>query len=196
MKKGMSLAVACLLSIGLFGGIASAHVTVWPKEVEPGAYEKFAVRVPSEEEATPTVKVEVRIPEEATVSRVEPKPGWTYELATDDTGKVTSVTWTAEGDGLSPTEFAEFYMSGRVGEQAESLVWKAYQSYGDGTVVEWVGAEDAEKPASVTTVRPSGGGESAAAGETGLPLYLSIAALAVACLALVVSFARKPKAGK
>ncbi|WP_309119567.1 DUF1775 domain-containing protein [Paenibacillus sp.] len=78
----MSFAVVFLLSIDLFSGIASAHVTVWPKEVEQGAYEKFAVRVPSEEEATPTVKVEVRIPEEATVTRVEPKPGWTYELAT------------------------------------------------------------------------------------------------------------------
>ena len=29
-------------------GLAAAHVTVWPRQSQPGAYEKYVVRVPTE----------------------------------------------------------------------------------------------------------------------------------------------------
>ncbi len=48
-------------------------------------------------------------------------------------------------------------MQGKVADDATEIVWKSYQTYQDGSVVEWVGAQDAEKPASVTTVKPSDG---------------------------------------
>lgn len=32
-------------------------------------------------------------------------------------------------------------MEGRVAVDATQIVWKAYQTYEDGTVVEWIGAE-------------------------------------------------------
>jgi hypothetical protein len=34
-----------------------------------------------------------------------------------------------------------FNMEGRVAVDATQIVWKAYQTYQDGTVVEWIGAE-------------------------------------------------------
>lgn len=186
-----------VLSFVLFSGLASAHVTVWPTETKQGAYEKFTVRVPSEEENTPTMKVELAIPDEVDVSRVEPKPGWRYEFLKDDTGKVTRIAWTSEGAGLLATEFTEFNISGKVGDNAESIAWKAYQTYGDGSVVEWVGAADSEKPASVTTVLPSTGGENGHGApaavesdndaEDNLPLYLSIAALVLGLISLILS---------
>ncbi|WP_312859716.1 DUF1775 domain-containing protein [Peribacillus huizhouensis] len=43
-------------------------------------------------------------------------------------------------------------MQGKVADDSKEIVWKAYQTYQDGSVVEWVGAPDAEKPASVTVV--------------------------------------------
>ena len=46
-------------------------------------------------------------------------------------------------------------MQGKVDDQAKELVWKAYQTYQDGSLVEWVGAADADKPASVTKVNPA-----------------------------------------
>jgi uncharacterized protein YcnI len=214
MKKTNILIVLCLFFTVLGGGIASAHVTVLPKETAQGSYEKFAVRVPTEKDI-PTVKVEVKFPlETVSISRFEPKPGWKYDLTKDAAGKITGVIWTATGEGLSATEFGEFYMQGKVADNASSITWKAYQTYKDGSVVEWVGAEGADKPASVTKVnaKPAGAAadshgntsapttsaghdeaaEPAAAGASSqTPLILSIIALALGAASLLLSLSKR-----
>jgi uncharacterized protein YcnI len=212
MKKWNVMLLAGLLMSMLGGGIVSAHVTVQPPTTVQGSYEKFAVRVPSEDKESPTVKVEVKFAvESVAISRFEPKPGWKYELAKDASNKITGVTWTATGDGLSPTEFSEFYMQGKVADNATSITWKAYQTYKNGTVVEWVGAEGADKPASVTKVTPKPTGAAAdshgnttapaapaaaatagaAANASQAPLYLSIAALVLGLIALMISISKR-----
>ncbi|NOU99864.1 YcnI family copper-binding membrane protein [Paenibacillus planticolens] len=202
-KKFMLNAGIMLIGSMLLAGVASAHVTVYPKEATQGSYEKFTVRVPSEKDI-PTVKVEVKFPmDSVAVSRFEPKAGWTYELAKDSAGKITGVTWTASGDGLGSTEFGEFNMQGKVADAATQIVWKAYQTYKDGSVVEWVGAEGSDKPASVTTVKAKSGAvtdshgnvtaaqPAAGSSESKTPLYLSIAAVVLGALSLLVSLTRK-----
>ncbi|MEW9670611.1 YcnI family protein [Ammoniphilus sp. 3BR4] len=207
MKKMTSVIFSSVLAISMFAGIASAHVTVQPKETTQGKYEVFTVRVPSEKEDSPTTKIEVKFPDGVSVSRFEPKPGWTYELQKDETHKITGVTWTTEGEGLSPTEFTQFNFQGKVSDQATDLSWKAYQTYKDGSVMEWVGAEGSEKPASVTIVNPKTAGEASdshgAPAATApqaelpkeqssiLPLYLSIAALVAGLLSLGISLKKR-----
>ncbi|OUM95466.1 MAG: hypothetical protein A9Z00_08575 [Thermobacillus sp. ZCTH02-B1] len=139
---------------------ASAHVTISPQEAVQGSYMVFTVRVPSEKEGTETTAVRVVFPEGVSVSRFEPKPGWTVAFERNADQAITEVTWTAEpGHGLDVTEFTEFRMSGRVLPDVEPgtrLVWKAYQHYADGSVVEWIGAPDTDSPtpAPVTVVVP------------------------------------------
>jgi uncharacterized protein YcnI len=215
MKKLLSLTVAMISTMTIFAGAASAHVTVVPNETAQGKYEVFTVKVPTESEDIPTTKVEVKIPETVDVTRFEPKPDWNYEVERDASGKITSVTWTAKGEGLSPTEFGMFNMSGKVNDDAKEIVWKSYQTYQDGSVVEWVGAEDAEKPASVTIVNEAEGsahghgasvtdapseqhaaneeeaGVTEDANSSNLPLYLSIAALIAGLLALAISLKKR-----
>lgn len=206
-KKLMFNVSIFLMASMLLAGIASAHVVVYPKETTQGTYEKFTVRVPSEKEI-PTVKVEVKFAADSVaISRFEPKPGWTYELAKDASGKITGVTWTAAGDGLSSTEFGDFNMQGKVADTATQIIWKAYQTYKDGSVVEWVGADGSDKPASVTTVKAKATGtttdshgqtkttETAAgsAPSSNTSLYLSIVAVVLGALALIVSLLKKRK---
>lgn len=210
MKKMSILVFAGLLAIMLMAGAASAHVTVFPKEATQGAYEKFTVRVPSEDKESLTTKVEVKFATtDVAISRVEPKPGWKYEMAKDGEGKVTGITWTATDTGIMPTEFVEFNMQGKVEDTAAQITWKAYQTYKNGTVVEWTGAPDAKTPASVTAVKakpangatdshgnttssPAGGGTENKEASS-LPLYLSIAGLVLGALALLVALTKKAK---
>lgn len=217
MKKLLTLTVTMIGTFSLFAGAASAHVTVQPKETSQGNYEVFTVKVPSESEEVPTSRVEVKIPEDVNITRLEPKPGWTYEVQKDASGKITSVIWTTEGEGLLPIEFGMFNMSGKVGDKATEIVWKAYQTYKDGNVVEWVGSEDAEKPASVTEVHPAdasdhGHGafqtddsstdnqgvptdketkEESKTSSSNTPLYLSIAALIAGLSSLGISLKKR-----
>jgi uncharacterized protein YcnI len=209
LKKIISSLVLMLAAFSLFAGIASAHVTVLPKETTQGSYEVFTVRVPSENESVPTTQVKVVISPDVNITRFEPKPGWKYELERDGSDKITSVTWIAEDGGLAPTEFGHFNMQGKVADGATEIVWKAYQIYQDGSVVEWLGAQDAEKPASVTIVNPKpadGSGDhhgpvtpeedkkeqthkevKETTSPSNAPLYVSIAALIAGLLALVIS---------
>jgi uncharacterized protein YcnI len=203
-KKFMLNCAVLLVCSLLLAGIASAHVVVYPQESTQGSYEKFTVRVPSEKDV-PTVKVEVKFPVDAVaVSRFEPKAGWNYQISKDADGKVTGVVWTATGEGLSATEFGDFGMQGKVGDTATAITWKAYQTYKDGSVVEWTGAADSKTPASVTTVKakPAGAaadnhgataGHTAAAssGTSNTALYLSIAAVVLAALALIMAMRKR-----
>jgi|HigsolmetaAR206D_1030411.scaffolds.fasta_scaffold01043_9 uncharacterized protein YcnI len=151
------IAVLTLAASLAAAGTASAHVTVLPAETKQGAYEVFTVRVPTEKEAA-TVKLEVRFPEGITVSRVQPVPGWTYAFAANGDGSYTGITWTAVDGGLKEGEFGEFRLQGQVDEDAgSSLAWKAYQTYADGSVVEWVGGAGTDEPAPVTKVLAADG---------------------------------------
>ncbi|CAH0296658.1 YcnI family copper-binding membrane protein [Priestia megaterium] len=208
MKKQVAALLSTfILSTIAFAGTASAHVVVYPQEATQGSYEKFTVRVPTEKDMA-TTKVKVEIPKDVEISRFEPKEGWKYELQEDSSGLITSVTWTATDAGLSPTEFGEFSMQGKVGDNAKKIVWKAYQTYKDGSTVAWEGPADADTPASITTVVKGNGAEGdshiSATKETtagnevtnddsnsALPTTLSIVALVLGIVSLILSLRRK-----
>lgn len=205
MKKWFGSIGFALLVAFAVAGAASAHVTVFPQETTQGTYEKFTVRVPSEKDS-PTVKVEIKFAtDDVAVSRFEPKPGWKYDIVKSG-DKIAGVVWTATGEGLLATEFGEFNMQGKVADTAKDIAWKAYQTYKDGTVVEWTGASDSKTPASVTKVKakPAGGatdshGHATGDGDAGesstsrLPIYLSSAALVLGAAALIAALTRKAK---
>ncbi|AJY73669.1 YcnI family protein [Paenibacillus beijingensis] len=167
-KKNSIVALLLALSLVCFAGIASAHVTVQPKQTTQGAYEVFSVRVPSEKDGVQTTKVKVRVPDGVNVSRTEPKPEWTAELEKGADGKIVSVTWTvAAGKGLASTEFTEFRLTGKVADNVTELGWKAYQTYSDNSTVDWVGAKDSDYPASVTAVTAGTGAGDGHGGTAG-----------------------------
>lgn len=143
-----------LLVISTFFGfttIVHAHVTVWPKESTVGSYEKYTVRVPSEKSSN-TTKIQLEFPKDVKVATVHPVPGWNYQFIKDSDGRNTGIIWTATGDGIKAHEFFEFPFIGVNPKQVTSLSWKANQTYADGTVVDWIGAPESDKPASVTTI--------------------------------------------
>jgi len=148
---------------------ASAHVTVSPQEAIPGGYARLAFRVPTESDTDSTTKVEIHLPENAPVASVStmPVPGWTVTTRKRQlsqpldvhgqpvTEAIAVITWTAaEGAGVKPGEFQEFPVSlGPLPTGVNQLVFKALQTYSDGTVVRWIeepkeGAEP-EHPAPV-----------------------------------------------
>ena len=173
--------------------VASAHVRVLPEEVPAGSFEVFTVRVPTEKDI-PTTGVRVEVPEGFTISRVEPVPGWDYELE-EEAGVVRAITWS--GGEIGATEFQQFDVQGQTAEETGEYAWNAYQTYEDGEVVEWTGPEDSEEPASVVRVTEDGPDDSAAqeSGSEDLPstaVFAPVAAyggLGVGALALVAALA-------
>jgi len=169
MTRKRLVAVA-VLAIGALAAPAHAHVTVNPREATKGSFAKLAFRVPSERPDAATTKVEVSFPVQHPFQHinVRPAPGWTHKLerqtlATpikaehegdeDITEYVSKITW--EGGTIGPGEFQEFEISaGPLPEDADSLTFKAVQTYDSGEIVRWIeettaGGDEPEFPAPV-----------------------------------------------
>jgi uncharacterized protein YcnI len=171
--------------------VASAHVRVLPEEVPAGSFEVFTVRVPTEKEV-PTTAVRVEVPEGFTISRVQPVPGWDYELE-EEGGAVSAITWS--GGEIGATEFQQFDVQGQTPDEPGDYPWSAFQTYEDGEVVAWAGPEDSEEPASVVRV-VEGDPDEAATQETdseatpsvgGLSLIAAYGGLVLGALALIIA---------
>jgi uncharacterized protein YcnI len=154
LSSSLTLAVA---------SVAWAHVVVSPEEVAAGDYETLTVSVPTEKEV-PTTEVRVEVPEDFTLSGVQPVPGWQYEFE-EDGGLITAVTWS--GGEIGPREFQQFLVQAQAPEEPGGYSWRAIQIYEDDSVVEWTGPPDAEEPASVVEVISGNAeAEGSKAGET------------------------------
>jgi uncharacterized protein YcnI len=127
---------------------AWAHVVVSPEEVTAEDYATLTVSVPTEKEV-PTMKIRVEVPDGFILSGVQPVPGWDYSFE-EDGGLITGVTWS--GGEIKPREFQQFLVQAKAPEKPGEYPWKAFQTYDDGSVVEWTGAPDSEEPASVVEV--------------------------------------------
>jgi uncharacterized protein YcnI len=163
------LALVAALAVALVpGAVAHAHVSVSSPDAAPGGFGKLVFRVPSESDTANTTAVTVRLPADTPLPfvNVEDVPGWTAETETTQfpepveasgftlSEAVTSVTWTAEGDGLAPHQFTEFGLSVGPFPDVDQLVFPTTQTYSDGEVVEWAeptleGDAEPEHPAPV-----------------------------------------------
>ncbi|MDQ0089360.1 uncharacterized protein YcnI [Paenibacillus anaericanus] len=162
----------------LFSGIASAHVTVSPGVSSPGAWETYSIKIPVEKDI-PTVKISLEIPSGMEFQQYRPVPDWTVDLVKNDTGLITMITWSAEGNGIQPGQFQQFEFVAKNPKEESHLAWDAYQYYSDGSIVEWTGSENEKNPHSITMVTTETGTEmtgghnhtsgSASSGNTATP---------------------------
>lgn len=139
---------------------ASAHVQVRPALAAPGDPVLFQVIVPNEKDAT-TVEVTLQIPKDVLPFSFEEPEGWTRENQEGSDGSLESVTWKGK---LAEDGFARFSFLASTPEQEGEIVWKALQTYDDGSVSRWIGEPDSDNPAAVTTIsddapRENAGGE-------------------------------------
>lgn len=171
------LAVGVLLASLALTGVASAHVSVSSADATQGGYGVITFRVPTESDTAGTVGLRVQLPEETPFAsvRTTPMPGWTANLTrvavdppVDNGGQeiteaVSVVTWTAgAGTRIGPGEYAEFSLSVGPFPEVDSLVFKAIQTYDDGSEVAWIeetveGQGEPEYPAPVLAL-PAGSG--------------------------------------
>lgn len=179
-RAGLVIAAAAAILFTV-AGPASAHVTVNPNTAAPGAYTKVSFRVPTESDTLSTTKVEVNLPVDTPIASVslKPLPGWTAatvksKLATpiksDDgeiTEAVTKITWTADAASVIKSgQFQEFDVSLGPLPASGQVVFKALQTYSDGSIVRWIDApatdgSEPEHPAPVLKL-------AAAAADTGV----------------------------
>ena len=178
---------------------ATAHVEVLPSEVERDTAVELIVRVPTERDL-PTTGVRVEIPQQVTVySFAEPPPGWTMRPVRGGDGRFRAVVYS--GGRIGVGRYADFRMLGTPFGSG-TAVWRARQTYADGSVKPWIAAPEAEgestpetgptdpgPAAAVSIVAP---GALGAAGPvrteddgSGAGIWLGVIAIAISGLSLM-----------
>jgi periplasmic copper chaperone A len=173
-RRTAVLLATAAVSLLAAASAAEAHVTVNPNSVSQGGYTKVSFRVPNEEANASTTALEVDIPVDHPIASVSvrPVPGWTATTTTSQlttpiktgdgevTAAVSKIVWT--GGKIDPGQFQEFDVSlGPLPKDTDQIVFKALQTYSDGTVVRWIdlqqpGQPAPDHPAPVLHLTPAG----------------------------------------
>ncbi|MDQ2649783.1 MAG: YcnI family protein [Actinomycetota bacterium] len=186
LKATAAGVLAVAASLTALTGNAAAHVSA-SGEIAPGANGTVTFTVPNERDDANTVRLEVKIPDEAPLGslRVKPKPGWTITTTTRTlaepvevfgnpvTEVIDTIVWQADGPGIAPDQYDTFEVrGGPFPDDAERVAFPAVQTYSSGEEVAWIelaaeGAEEPEHPAPVLTLTEADG--AAGGGDHGGP---------------------------
>ena len=141
------VALRTFLTLGV-AGVAWAHTQISPAEVPAGATEEFVLEVVHEKDV-PTTEVRMEVPEGFTLSSMRSPSGW-QGIVEDD-----AVIWS--GARVSPEQGEkEFGFQATAPEDTGDFAFEIVQTYADGKVVEWTGAEGSNEPAAFVTVTSGG----------------------------------------
>jgi uncharacterized protein YcnI len=171
-------AMGCALAVT---AAAFAHANMSPPVAVAKKDQVFTLAVPTEKESA-TTKVELTLPQGFAIDSFVPAPGWKREVRSTGSGDQTVITKVAWSGGRVPHgEDAAFqFLAGT--DASKTYAFKVRQTYADGSVVDWSGAESSDTPAPTVQAESSLGGG-------GGSKTLEIVALAIAALALVVAAA-------
>jgi uncharacterized protein YcnI len=137
VRRASLLVVACLGLV--LAPQASAHAEIEPATVPANSISEFVLSVAGEEPA-PTVRVAMQVPAGLTSVKPLPARGWQLQQS----GRV--ITW--EGGRFPQGESGEFTIMAQFpNSPGARLRFPTVQTYGNGTVVRWIGAPSSETPA-------------------------------------------------
>jgi uncharacterized protein YcnI len=137
MRRALPVVVAALGLVVV--AQAGAHAEITPKKVSAGGVSTFVLAVEGEESA-PTVKVAMQLPPGMANVKPASTRGWQANLG----GRV--ITWT--GGRIKQGETGKFEITGQFPRSpGKTLKFPVVQTYGNGTVVRWIGAPSSETPA-------------------------------------------------
>jgi uncharacterized protein YcnI len=180
-RSGRAGRVAAAVVLGCLATAApaSAHAVLSPPVVESGALQVFTLSVPTEKEGQLTTTVRLTVPSGFAIDAFAPTRGWSRRVRSNGSGEaavVNTVTWSG---GHTPTgEIAVFQFNASAAED-RTYTFRVRQTYTDGSIVDWTGAEGSDTPAPRVRAQASLGGG-------GTPTE-SIVALVTSGLALVLA---------
>ncbi len=162
------MAAAAAMTV-VWGGAASAHVTVSPPALPQGSSDAILTfRVPNESTTAAVVGLRIQLPTDHPIIVVSPEAGSGWQVAvhtvqlprpitTDDgtfTSVVTEIDWS--GASIPVGQFGEFDLLAQgIPSGTDNLVFKALQQYSDGTTVSWIQVPDSSAPTRPTPPRSS-----------------------------------------
>lgn len=163
----------------LFAAAAFAHAEVSPAVALVKSGQLFTLAVPTEKDNATTTKIELTPPSGFAIDSFAPSPGWTRKVKSTGSGEETNIQQVTWSGGSVPSEEDAVFQFLASADTAKTYAFKVRQTYSDGSVVDWTGAESSDTPAPQVEVKSSLGG--------GSSNTLAVVALVVAALGIVLA---------
>ncbi|MBV9803750.1 MAG: DUF1775 domain-containing protein [Solirubrobacterales bacterium] len=179
--RARAVLIAALVggAMALLPATASAHARISPPVSVAGKLQLYSLAVPTEKSGLTTTTIVMTVPSGFGIdSFVPPPPGWQMHLqqtGSGDSAVVTKVSWTG---GHTPTGEDSLFQFLAQPASAKTYTFQVEQTYSDGSIVNWAGAESSPAPAPTIAAASSLGG--------GGVSVLTIVALVVGVLGLLV----------
>src|ERR1700722_8997965 len=183
MMRKFGLVAACALVLVLLdAGVAAAQVSVSLQSLPQGTDDAILTfRVPNESATAAVTGLKIQFPLTHPIVLVNPeagpggegngsRPALPKPITTDDgtfTSTTSQIDWS--GSTIPVGQFGEFNVLAQgVPSGTSQLVFKAIQTYSDGTVVSWIqvpsrAVPDPEHPAPIISLTSGGGAASTTA---------------------------------
>jgi periplasmic copper chaperone A len=220
MRKFGLIALCALAWVAVAAGAAGAHVTVSPSSLPQGTDDAILTfRVPNESATASVTGLKIQFPLSHPIVLLNPESGSGWQVnvvktalpkpvTTDDgtfTSTVSEIDWS--GSTIAVGQFGEFNVLAQgIPKGTSQLVFKAIQTYSDGTVVSWIevpnkAVPDPEHPAPTIALTAAGGAKPASSSASSTATSVaaatvsgssgtnaeSIAALILAAFAVVLA---------
>jgi uncharacterized protein YcnI len=117
---GLLLLISC--------SAAWAHIDLEPKQTIPSRWETFLLNVPTETES-PTIEVQLAIPEGFEVEAVGHRADWNMAIRRDARGLIREIVWS--GGRIPSLTFDEFKLLAKAAQSPGPYEWQARQRYAD-----------------------------------------------------------------
>lgn len=183
MRRRLAIAATIALAALLVAAQeALAHARVSPAVSLAGELQLYSLAVPTEKAGLATTKVVLTVPTGFGIDSFVPAPGWTRSersRGSGDNAVVEQVTWAG---GHTPTGDDSLFQFLAQPASPGTYTFHILQTYSDGSLVDWSGADSSEDPAPAITAVSSLGG-----GGGGGSTTLEIVAAALGTLALIVA---------
>jgi uncharacterized protein YcnI len=156
-RRVVAPALVVLAALGLASS-ASAHARVSPAVSLAKTLQLYSLAVPTEKENLTTTKIVLSVPKGFGIDSFVPSPGW--QRLQRQTGKgedavITQVTWAG---GNTPTGEDSLFQFLAQPASSGKYTFQVKQTYSDGSIVNWDGAESSEAPAPTIQAKSSLGG--------------------------------------
>ncbi|MGH2866495.1 MAG: DUF1775 domain-containing protein [Solirubrobacteraceae bacterium] len=186
-------AVAALVGAAGLPSAASAHARVSPAVSLAGQLQLYTLAVPTEKQGAATAKLTLTVPSGFSIDSFAPSPGWRRSVQQSSSGQnavVSRVTWSG---GRTRTGEDSLFSFLAQPAQPGPIRFTVQQTYSDGSIVNWNGAQSSDAPApTISAVATLSGGSGSGGGVS----VATIVAIVIAVLALLASgFALSQRGG-
>src|SRR5262245_10016399 len=157
MKSALALVAATAAALAAAAS-AFAHAHISPPVALAKTGQLFSLDVPTEKEGAATTKIVLTLPQGFSIDSFVDSPGWKRQVQSTGAGEdavIQKVTWS--GGHVPTDEISHFAFLGSA-DSEKTYTFGVEQTYSDGSIVNWNGAESSYTPAPTVEAKSSLGG--------------------------------------